>query len=328
MDVGMKASFIVFPLFFIFFQPQVNWGITVYLFLLGIFLSIVINLVFSFDQYFATNIHHYFFGERFSHFMHRGYWSIYLTIAYVLIWANIIETNKGNLLKYIGLLIVLGSLIMTASKIGLLLLLLSTLYYLYKLSKLIKRKIYLVGIILVLLGGMFATHRLYPQLGSRFTRSVDNIFVPIEEMDKENVESTTARILMWDTSIDLIKDNFWIGVGSGDVKEELQRLNYKKGYTGVAEKNLNSHNQFLNSHVAIGFLGTFCLFLVYIFALSINTYSYQSAVNLIVIVLFIAALPESFLETQAGIVPSAFILTLFGYRKTLIELSIYRVLPK
>jgi len=324
MDVGMKASFIVFPLFFLFFQPRVNWKVTTTIFIIAVFISIALNLILSIDKYIATNIHHYLFGERLSHFMHRGYWSIYLTIAYVLLWANTIKTNPAKPFKYVGLLIILVSIFMTASKIGILLSLIVTLYFLYQLALPIKRKIYLAGIILMLVGGLFIANRVIPQLSSRIARTTDNMFTPIEEMNKENIQSTTARILMWDTAIDLIEENFWFGVGSGDVKDELQELNYKKGYIAVADKNLNSHNQFLNSHVAVGLFGLIFLLLAYLLAISIKKRKQRATQNWIIFILFMAALPEAFLETQAGIVPVAFVLILLGYRNRLSDLNLLR----
>lgn len=322
MDVGMKASFFVFPLFFLLFQPRLKWEVIAFMFLTGVFASVVLNLVLSFDKYMATDVHYYLFDERLSHFMHRGYWSIYLTIAYVLIWMNVFKTARLKWIKYLGLLILLIIVFMTASKVGILLVLMATAYYLYQLSLHIKRKIYLIGIVLILIGSVFAVNQIAPQLGSRIERAAENMFKPIEELDKENIESTSARVFMWDTATDLIKDNFWLGVGSGDVKDELQALNYKKGYIGVAEKNLNSHNQFLNSHAAIGFFGVVFLFLAYFFALSFSKRPFWGVQNWIVFILFVAALPEAFLETQAGIVPCAFILVLMGYKNRLADLNL------
>jgi O-antigen ligase len=134
----------------------------------------------------------------------------------------------------------------------------------------------------------------------------------MEERDKNSFESTTARILMWDTAYDLIKENFWFGVGTGDVKDELQKRNYEKGFTGVADKNFNSHNQFLNSHVAIGFFGVLFLLLSFVTPIIFSRRNYKYLKVGVVLILFLSLMPEAFLETQAGIVPVAFFLSLFG----------------
>lgn len=322
MDVGMKASFIVFPVIFFFFQPRINWKVTIALFLLGVFTSISINLILSFNKYLETDVHHYLFGERLSHFMHRGYWSIFLTIAYVLIFEQILRNPLRRFYNYFGLLVVLIVVFMSASKISILLLLLVSVYYLFFVFKRMNHKGFMAVILVTLIGSIFLVVKFTPQLSSRIYRATESVFVPVEEMDKVNIESTTARIFMWDTAIDLIRDNFWLGVGSGDVKDELQALNYQKGYIGVAEKNLNSHNQFLNTHVAIGFFGVVFLFLSYFFAFSFSKRPNRSIQNWIVFILFMAALPEAFLETQAGIVPCAFILVLFGYKNKLADLQL------
>src|SRR5690554_8211483 len=75
---------------------------------------------------------------------------------------------------------------------------------------------------------------------------------PLESYDKTGAESTTARLFVWDASVDLIKENFWFGVGTGDIKDELRQSKLGKVCTGIAQMNLNSRNQFLIFHAASG----------------------------------------------------------------------------
>src|SRR5690554_92990 len=79
---------------------------------------------------------------------------------------------------------------------------------------------------------------------------------------------------------------------------------------GTSQMNLNSHNQFLNSHVAIGVFGSLFLLMTIVSNLfKFNPDPFRSWRLGIVFILFIALLPESMLEVQAGIIPYAFFLT-------------------
>jgi O-antigen ligase len=141
----------------------------------------------------------------------------------------------------------------------------------------------------------------------------------IQTTNNNSIESNSARIIMWNTSIDVWKDNFLFGVGTGDYDDELTNLNIKYNNQGVAKERLNSHNQFLNIAVQLGLLGLVVLLMIF--------YScYYSSEKklwqiLILVVFFINLLVESFLETQAGIVLFCTLLLLFFSRNSTEELS-------
>jgi O-antigen ligase len=139
---------------------------------------------------------------------------------------------------------------------------------------------------------------------------------------KENysVESNTARILMWNTSMDVWKGNFLFGVGTGDYDDELTKMNIKYNNQGVAEEQLNSHNQFLNTGVQLGLIGFFILTMI--FTVSFYVSEKRLWQLLILLVFFINFLVESFLETQAGIVLFCTLLLLFFSRENKAKLSI------
>jgi O-antigen ligase len=111
--------------------------------------------------------------------------------------------------------------------------------------------------------------------------------------------------------------NFLLGVGTGDAKEELKKQNLKSGYTRVAELNMNAHHQFLNTHVAIGLFGLISLALSFFTAFHMGMRQQVIVLPILVTIIFLSLLTESFFETQAGIVPIAFFLSLIGsYQKS------------
>ena len=61
--------------------------------------------------------------------------------------------------------------------------------------------------------------------------------------------------MVWKCSIEIIKENVFFGVGTGDVKTELNKKYEEKNIQQALKDNLNSHNQFLQTYVAIGLPG-------------------------------------------------------------------------
>jgi O-antigen ligase len=312
MDIGMKASFIVFPLYFLLFSVKINWNYVINAFLIGLFLSILINFSFSLVQFLSSKDVSNFFQAELSHLMHRSYWATFLSMGYFFLWYKFIYQERNRFYSLIGVLILFILTLMTGAKIGLLLLLFITITIIVLWIKISKRKWSILLTILGLFAALFIVNLKFPQLYQRAKLTVNTILIPMEYRDLTSFESTTARILMWDTSVDLIQENFWLGVGTGDVKDELQRKNFEKGFTGVAEKNYNSHNQLLNTHVAIGFFGVLFLFLAFLIPILFTKSNNRFIQLIIILILFFSLLPESFLEAQAGIIPTAFFLSFIG----------------
>jgi O-antigen ligase len=142
----------------------------------------------------------------------------------------------------------------------------------------------------------------------------------IQTKNNNSVESNTARIIMWNTSLDVWKENFFIGTGTGDYDDELTAKNIEYKNFGVAKERLNSHNQFLNSAVQLGLVGFLVLLMIFI---SSYFFSEKKMWQLLILVVFlINFLVESFLETQAGIILFCTLLLLFYTRNKDEELSI------
>jgi len=103
-------------------------------------------------------------------------------------------------------------------------------------------------------------------------------------------------------SIDLIKNNFWTGVGIGDGNSELLKYYKKNGFLHGVERKFNSHNQFLTTFIYLGFFGFLWLLSLMLFLF------YQSLKNnnvflfsfLIITCSFF--ITESVLEREKGIV--------------------------
>ena len=125
------------------------------------------------------------------------------------------------------------------------------------------------------------------------------------------VESNTARLVMWYSGINVVGQHFWLGSGTGSVKEVLQQYNMTLDNTGVAAKKLDAHNQFLNCAIELGIVGLvlFLIPIVQFMGYSIVLRNWRAllmSASFVLTMLF-----ESFLETQAGIVPYCILTCIF-----------------
>jgi len=246
-----------------------------------------------------------FLASRFSIFMHRSYFACYLVIGIVLLFENLRSTFS----VFSVLLIFFFSLgvLQTESKAGILCLIF---VFVFQLARVINSKNnrllwILSSSFLILISVILTTNN---PIRTRF----ETMWSSIENSKTKNnntVESNSARIIMWNTSVDVWKDNFLFGVGTGDYDDALTEKNRQYKNLGVASERLNAHNQFLNTGVQLGLIGVVVLFMIFLSAYFNPTKSVWY--TLILVVFFINFLVESFLETQAGIILFCILLLLF-----------------
>jgi O-antigen ligase len=107
----------------------------------------------------------------------------------------------------------------------------------------------------------------------------------------------TYRYYIWEKGINVFKQNFWFGVGTGDVKD----LMTEKNANGFLKKKHNLHNEFLESFVRLGVFGG--VIFLSIFFLSIY-YALKTRDNLLLyffIILTVNYFFESMLDRIIGV---------------------------
>ena len=112
----------------------------------------------------------------------------------------------------------------------------------------------------------------------------------------------------------MINQKIIFGYGEGFSGVELNKLYKNKGYEQLENKNLNSHNQFLQCFLDHGLIGgcTIIFFTIIMLSKSLKTKDYLYSLFLILIT--INFLTESILETQSGVVFFAVFNTLFFFQ--------------
>ncbi|MBW6483424.1 MAG: O-antigen ligase family protein [Vicingaceae bacterium] len=170
-----------------------------------------------------------------------------------------------------------------------------------------------IVVVYLLLGTIALSILLYftvPSFAARFSEiSINNTEVPQEGLgDSFNIRSGILTC-----SFELIKNNWLLGIGPGNVQPFLNDCYMEISPSAYENMNYNTHNQFLGYWAAFGILGPLFL-LGFIFQSVWGSLKLKSYLPLIVGIFYcICFLTENTLFRQHGIVPFAFFMGLFFY---------------
>ncbi|HAF31133.1 MAG TPA: hypothetical protein DCG75_19010 [Bacteroidales bacterium] len=123
--------------------------------------------------------------------------------------------------------------------------------------------------------------------------------------------SITSRVEFAKTALSIIKQNFWFGVGTGDVQDSFN-VQYETNKSQLPYKNrLRAHNQYLTFFLTFGIFG----FIFLLFSMFYPVFKYKAFDNYLFIVFFLIALlsflNEDTLETQIGVTFFSYFYSLF-----------------
>ncbi len=216
-----------------------------------------INPNYSFFESISFYGNHFFYSP-FSYFIHPSYASVLILISIIiLIFQNKIYSENLTFLDklFSSKKILLFSLsfltfivLLFSSKANFFALL--VLYGLvFMLSKIRYKYVFLLG--------LFVLTAAFVSRNGRFNVYLKNL---TEENTGKAVKSGMDRFYIWEKCSEIIKENFWTGVGTGDVNEELSKKLTESNF-----KNLNNaHNEFIESFFRLGLIG-FALFVLIFF---------------------------------------------------------------
>jgi len=126
-----------------------------------------------------------------------------------------------------------------------------------------------------------------------------------------NNQSVSQRLEFLKNAKEIIKRNFWIGVGTGDVADEFKKQ-YELSDSKLTKKHrLRSHNQYVTIFVTFGLFGFVWFLFAYLYP-GIKLRKFKNYLFLMVfIVTTLSMLNEDVLETQMGATVFAFFLSFF-----------------
>lgn len=318
-DVETKLSLLIYPIFmtntFQLIKLKMN-GI-LWMFVLGVFVASVSCLGHSFYLHFKYDASfQYFTYTDLSIFLHPAYFAMYLCFAIVALF-TIFPTATSQMKFLIAVLIIFfcGVNYLLSSKSGLITLgviIISGIFFYMKK----KLSTYLVlGIVVIGIGILFMTNERFAYFQKVLVEQFNG------NGEKPSIaESSSDRLNIWKTAFTVLEEKWVLGVGAGDVKYVLME-NYSSSFEEGREKQLNAHNQFLETWLATGILGIALLIYMTIspFVMGIRKKDFLAiGFSLILLINFMV---ESVLNTQAGILFFAFFFILSSLRNEEVSTS-------
>lgn len=306
LEVGL--SYIIFPLIML---PAVDFNIqkrfkVMLAFVAGNLVAVIICIIHAALHYHELGLSTFFYYNL-SLFHHTTYAAMYLTFALSILYICYLRNRVFPIAKWTFFPIFFLFLIFVyflSSKSGLISIVLLIIVFL---GLSLKQSFSWANAVfsLIIIG---VTVFIVLQ-NDRFTGTSERVS---SEISPTTTESTTARILVWETSLKVIKENIFIGTAPGDARDVLVSEYHKQGYTGAEKKRLNTHNQFMQTILALGIPGILLLFSAFLLPLLLH-----GRTN-IILIFFLGItgfnfLFESALETQSGIIFFMFFFTLLNY---------------
>lgn len=301
--IEVKLSFLAFPYFFFLYKIKDSTVKRMAIaFVTGCFFALMICLVRATYIYFTTGQNEFFYN-LFSVLIHAGYFSMYMLFCILIVafaypkWFG--KDKWVSIIGYFLILAFLTGIFLCASKIGyiaaiLILIIAPIIRFKHKLNL----KIFAISFV-VLVTVFFVMIKAFPKPFERLS----NVFTTLsaKNIDKTSGESTAVRLLIWHESMEIVKENFWTGVGTGDANDVLQERYRKNGLTGALEHNLNTHNQFFQTTIALGVVGLIVLVILTAGVLIYAIMKKDILLILFSIIILLNFLVESMLQTQAGV---------------------------
>jgi len=330
--IETKMSFFIFPLIFSSYAQTCKNNLNKYLklFIYGSIVSAITCFAWATYCFFKPvyvvlyGIPYdlgasYFYYTQLSVFLHPSYIAMYSVFALIALF-HLVETGelKFNWKWLAAMVLLVLFILLLSSKAGWIGMFLFFLYFLRWL--IIKKQTLKALLMVVLLMAVFYFLNIYftPRFSTRIPQ-LSVITQTIKGTNDENkkitssTDGTGSRILVWKAATEIIKNNFWLGVGTGDAKDKMLEKYKEKGMISEYENKLNSHNQFLNTFIALGIVGFTVLLLCFVLPFYFSYREKQFIFAAFIIITGINFLVESMLETQAGVIFYAFFYTLLSF---------------
>ena len=274
------------------------------------------------------NRYSYFSYSRLSVFHHPSYFSMYINFAIVISYYlfKISKTVKLKIIYFVLIVFFYIMIYLLSSKAGLL----SLLFVLISLTliELKTNKNYLLVLLVsfTLLFGLYKAitvtaiesnikefnHELNTEetIIQQETDSNSGILdndVQEEIETNDKFKNRNDRLVIWECALVLIKDNIFLGINTGDVKDRLVKEYIRIGYNKGVDLNYNAHNQYIESLLAGGFF----MFLVLLIMLGYY-FVYALSKKKVLMGLFISIIAINFLfESMYGTIAGVVFITLF-----------------
>lgn len=266
-------------------------------FVYGVVGASVISFIYAGLMYLRTENIYSFYYAHLSYYHHVGYFALYVNFAISILIVFIIHhRNKIRILDYVLLAFLIITVYQLSSRMGIIvmsfLIAFGAIYLAF--PKIRYKNPALAFGLVILISGIF----IYVS-----TTQVDRFkSVKTELTETKTQSSSGSRLLLWQYSLDLVKEKPFLGYGTGDIKKVLMEKWESEEFYYALKKELNPHNQFLQTTLSTGILGLLCLLGAFFVPLKFRKRHTNILYVLFIMNILMNAMTESILERQDGII--------------------------
>lgn len=307
-----RISFLVFPLALFIpggkIMEKINFILRVFaygtfLFVIFCFIKALSNSLSIQDGKWIFNMHpsdfsyeNYFISTRFTSPMHPSYISGYIILSVLISLENLFESGSGKMKRIFWSLITiifLISIYLASSRAGVLAaIIVLPLYLFYKLWNKFNKWILCITVPALLILLLF------------IAKTNERVNTDLSYITSDTVQKfiqQDVRYTIWISAINVIKENPFTGVGTGDASSELKKKFLSLGYKNGYYEDMNAHNQFIEIMLENGAIGLtiFIILLGYMTFLAIK--DQNILLGLFVLMMIIFFMFETVLNRVAGV---------------------------
>ena len=301
-DLEVKYSIFIFPIILLTtgFLNRFRTEKVLSTFVMGCLVGVLVSFFRAVYYYYRTGELQHFYYHEFTFEHHPSYFSMYINLSLCILIKFIFDQkNRFRLRYFIMMTIFILANFQLASRNGILCMIaILTFTFFYLILPRIKWKKSLLGLIITL---GISTLVLY---NSNY--SINRFASAAEELTSNNPvlkqNSAGIRAEIWKLGYSRFQQDPIAGVGTGDVGDEFIKKYREVGLTKALIKNLNAHNQYMQTSVALGVIGLLILLLNLAYPFIQSFRKNHLIYGFFIFVFGFSLLTESMLETQAGVV--------------------------
>ena len=257
-QLGTHASLIIFPFFLSFsnnrYRSSKSLRKIFMAFVFGIIITIfyLLSKAFIYSVSFENGILEFdpiingwknvFLSSEFSFMIHPSYYGMMILMAAIICFVDIKKKLclKGHsLLKIIIVILLISIQFLVSSRAMILAASIIAVWFSLSFIKYKKYTVIITGLIIIALPVLLSLH-------PRFSRLISSV----RSANMETLNVIDDRFSIWNSALILISENPLLGVGVGDVKNELVKNSRKNDFPFSSD--YNCHNQYLEQWLSGG----------------------------------------------------------------------------
>lgn len=252
----------------------------------------------------------YFYALEFAIFQHTSYLSMFTLLSFYIALENVFGLSGIKKYQYLWLIIsgiLIISIYFLSSRAGILTAIITLPVYLFlKFRTIGKLRFFWVSILLI-------TFIFVPVVLTN--PRVNNYQEWRAKHRNAGSDVSNDRMIIWSAVRTILGQNLILGVGTGDIQDELNEEFRSKGNIRLAEVNTNTHNQFLEILIEHGLIGLIMFLSMILMMFYIACKSRNILYLIFLLLVVISFLFETMLNRLAGVT----FFSLFSFLLIIIE---------